>query len=165
MLLIQEHVSFTEDFFKNLPPLSWGEIFFGYENKLLSFDLVCLLAKQLVDSLTNPLEEEFALAYFDTPYYEFLEHLKALSKKDTPANIQEKWVFLLVRWVYENKDNFEDISEIIALIYCDFEHPEELRYMVPYQFFDESFPKIEDETDDEWLDRYIEDFLKKEIHD
>jgi len=54
--------------------------------------------------------------------------------------LRKKWLYLLLRWLFENRERFSDPLALVEEIFCDFGHPLEMagfiRYMPPADGYD-----------------------------
>jgi hypothetical protein len=46
--------------------------------------------------------------------------------------IRDKWLYLILAWVFEQKDRYSDPLKIVEQIYADFNYPESIAHFVRY---------------------------------
>jgi hypothetical protein len=114
--------------------LTWCEVEFGLQNFWLTHEAVIELA---VDRSTqgedSPDVVELA-SVLPHEHYKVPEILRRLRDRDIGC-AKNKWLFLLLAWLYEHRDEVEDPLGVVEELYSDFDYPEEIasfvRYMPP----------------------------------
>jgi hypothetical protein len=61
--------------------------------------------------------------------------------------LSEKWLYLLLKWLYENKYRFDDPLGIVEEIYADFDYPAEIEGFIRYMPIDNSNEELYDSID------------------
>ena len=51
--------------------------------------------------------------------------------------MRRKWAFLILAWVYEHRDSFEDPLDLVEKLYADLDYPEQVAPFVRYMPTDE----------------------------
>jgi hypothetical protein len=122
--------------FNKTPWLSWGELLFGLERGYIS-------EKGVIDYICDALTIEAPIEAFEIaslePYQQYLvsDLLKTLKEQECSADLDstEPWLFLLLYFVLENKDEYQDPLQTVEELYSDFDYPEKIapivRYMPP----------------------------------
>ncbi|MFM6081578.1 MAG: DUF2247 family protein, partial [Dolichospermum sp.] len=115
--------------------LTWTEVLWGYEHKLLNFlSVVEIAVNSLIDGSDNPLVIELA-GLTNQESWRMEEILKELSDKissGTNSNEYKKWLYLTLDWVYTNLDSFIDPLSEIEEVYADFNYPQEMEQFIRY---------------------------------
>ena len=62
----------------------------------------------------------------------YVDELADSEPTQSTENIRDKWLYLLLAWVLEHKDNYSDPLEIVEKIYADFDYPESIESFVRY---------------------------------
>lgn len=127
-LLLDGHYIYSKT-----PWLSWRELLFGFENGYIDEKGVSEYACDALTS-TSP-AEAIELASLE-PQENYLVHdiLKLLTDKysSTESNLTKPWIFLLLSFLLENKENYNDPLGIVEELYADFDYPEEIAPLVRY---------------------------------
>ncbi|MEN4922750.1 DUF2247 family protein [Achromobacter spanius] len=115
--------------------LCWRDIVWGYERKLVDLKFIVYVAEfHVSNGSDNPLEVEIiCLDEFDVEEIE--KKLNSLADQEGPTHAldsQKKWLFIALKWLFDNKDNVSDPLGLVELIYEDFDFPEELENFVRY---------------------------------
>ena len=114
--------------------LSWQDVRFGLQEQLLDPGAAIELAvDQLANLDTAPvsLTKLAGMARSDG----LAEVVGELAAKEpvVPDNvIQEKWLYILLSWVYEHKNDVEDPLHLVEQIYADFGYPPQVAAFVRY---------------------------------
>lgn len=119
----------TED----LIGLSWNDIKFGYDNQYIGwYDVVNFAKTNLNNFPENDFVEELACLTKDDAF-KVGDILEKLSVNPNYENYDKgKWLFIILKKLYESKDSFDDPLEEIEKIYADFDYPEEIESFVRY---------------------------------
>jgi len=128
---------------------SWKEILFALNHELLSsYSAVEHAMEELKCADNYPdLLVELASLGENEPVRELVEGLAYL-EKDTVLNIEAKWLYVLLSWVYENRSNYDDALQIIEQVYADFGYPKSIESFVRYMPSDEpSLGSVEKDTE------------------
>jgi hypothetical protein len=114
-------------------PLTWKDIDWAYKNRLiLEKDIVEIAKKKLTLSSSD---EEIELSYFPiNEQYLLIELLNFLVLKENDVNdfFSEKWLFISLAWLFQNRNNFDDPLSEVEHIYSEFDYPEEIENFVRY---------------------------------
>lgn len=120
--------------------LTWSDIDYGIKNKFIKPNVAVERAIFEINQKEDYNQVVFDLAslYKDESVYPYLtimvdSELKIKSESYT----KEKWMFLLLDWIYNNRDKYNDALDIVCLIYSDFDYPEQLAPFVKYMPSDE----------------------------
>ncbi|HAV4998350.1 TPA: DUF2247 family protein, partial [Acinetobacter nosocomialis] len=97
------------DFINEKVTLSWCDIKWGYENNLITCELPIKKAENIV--LTEiytkaELELSFLIPSESDDIVPFLNELCSETKED--SMIREKWLYILLSWLWINRESFED---------------------------------------------------------
>jgi len=130
MNIISIHVPF--EFIKQHTMLSWREAWFGIEHCLLKSNDIIQLANDLLNEQVSAEIIELAYRPKDQPVGDILGRLAKGDRFQDPLQIAAKWVYLILAWVYENRDQFADPLGVVEAIYSDFGYPEEMASFVRY---------------------------------
>lgn len=119
--------------YSKTPWLSWRELFFGFENGYIDEKGV---SEYVCDALTSTSPTEAIELASLEPHENYLvrDILKSLTDKysSTESNLTKPWIFLLLSFLLENKENYNDPLGIVEELYADFDYPEEIAPLARY---------------------------------
>ncbi|MDP7774142.1 DUF2247 family protein [Acinetobacter nosocomialis] len=121
------------DFINEKVTLSWCDIKWGYENNLITCELPIKKAENIV--LTEIYTKaELKLSSFipseSDDIFPFLNELCSETNED--SMIREKWLYILLSWLWINRESFEDPLDEVESIYTDFDYPTEIESFIKY---------------------------------
>lgn len=125
--------------------LSWCDVKWGYENNLIISDVPIKKAERniLTGDYANPeLELSFVIPSESNYINPFLNELCSESERKDDLKIKMKWLFIVLSWLWENRNSFDDPLAEVEIIYADFDYPSEvegfIKYMPPSDGYDPS---------------------------
>lgn len=141
-------------FIKKRASLSWRDVLWGYENKLLQWqDVVAIALDRLPSGSENELELELASSV-KPENWKAEELVRALSERELLENQAPpgaKWLFLVLAWLSDNKGADPNSLSEVERIYVEFGYPPEIagfvRYMPTSDGYDPRKHSIEENTD------------------
>jgi hypothetical protein len=122
-------------FVHNRLRLSWRDALWGYEHQMLGWSAIVDLATERLSAGSNdPLEIELAsLTKMETYQVgELLRKLASVSPEEDGVLAQRKWLYLLLAWLFENKERLSDPLGEVETIYANFDYPPEIESFVRY---------------------------------
>lgn len=122
-------------FVRNRLRLSWRDALWGYEHQLIGWSAIVDLATERLSAGSNdPLEIELAgLTKMETYQVgELLRKLASGSPEEDGVFAQRKWLYLLLAWLFENKESVPDPLGEVETVYADFDYPPEIEGFVRY---------------------------------
>lgn len=111
---------------------SWQDILAGRELGLITLRTVVDAAvSQVEDPDPSPAIVELACCSSDDP--DVLPLLHRLAEEE-PGNAEggDLWLYLVLRWVLENRELFSDPFQVVEEVYADFDYPEVVAPFVRY---------------------------------
>ncbi|CDG75327.1 MULTISPECIES: DUF2247 family protein [Acinetobacter calcoaceticus/baumannii complex] len=121
------------DFINEKVTLSWCDIKWGYKNNLLTSEIPIKKAENslLTEDYTNAeLEPSFLIPSESDDIGPFLNELCSETNED--SMIREKWLYILLSWLWINRESFEDPLDEVESIYTDFDYPAEIESFIKY---------------------------------
>lgn len=130
-----------------LVKINWGDIMFAIKNNYFNIEsaieyAMCLMEKEECDYLTIDLactkeseltKEELLENYINKFVMKITDEERIKSK--------DKILYILMNWLYDNRQLFENPFRVIEVLYDDFGFPEALKkvvsYVPSYKEFDE----------------------------
>ncbi len=121
-------------FIRDRVRLSWRELRFGFENELAHPGVAVELALDRLEEIEEPPPALLELAGLsrDAPMARLVEQL---AEGDAPApenDVRDKWLYLVLAWIYEHRDMYADPLELVEAVYADFGYPEQIANLVRY---------------------------------
>jgi hypothetical protein len=119
----------------DLPPLTWQEMAYGYSEQLLGWRTPVEIAVADVEKGSTD-SDELDLASVDKEQtwrvVELIQRLAAKEHRQTKPEILEKWLYVVLKWLYDNKDSFSDPLQEVEEVYADFGYPEIMNRFVRF---------------------------------
>lgn len=115
--------------------LSWCDIKWGYENNLIGSETVIKKAENIVltENYTKAeLELSFLIPSESNNVVPFFNELCPETNEDEDSIIREKWLYILLSWLWNNRESFEDPLSEVESIYADFDYPAEMDSFIKY---------------------------------
>lgn len=115
-------------------PLTWGDVVWAYHKNILSWkDLVSFADFKISSGYFDDQEMEISLLGKDR-----IADISAAA--DSLAGLNEvreriaknKWLYLSLAWLFENKEHMDDPLSVVEDIYADFEYPPQIQSFVRY---------------------------------
>jgi hypothetical protein len=112
--------------------LSWGDVRYALERQLVAPDTAIQRATDaLSDSAASPDELALASSTAADPVLDIVRRLTE-TKGYRPEDSEEKWLYILLAWLYENRDGFEDPLGLVEEVYAEFGYPRAIAPFVRY---------------------------------
>lgn len=114
--------------------LSWRDVCFGLENELLDPQAAIDLAAARLAAFEYPLSILIDLASADRnePTRAIVEQLAEAEPPYPADEIRDKWLFIVLAWVYEHRSRYGDPLQILEEVYSDFGYPAQMTGFVRY---------------------------------
>lgn len=128
------NLSIPYSFVVNLVNLTWSDLLFAIKQGYLTSEAATEHAMYLISEEQIPSQDVIALAWLKKgedicPYFDKLSALMSVEDNDIA---EEKILYVVLKWVFENKEHYADPFEVIETIYADFDYPEEISQFVRY---------------------------------
>lgn len=122
------------DFIRQRVRLGWNEIEFGIERGLISPKVAIDRAtEQLCSDKTSPKEVvEMASLTEGESLASLVFRLAQAETPPPPECVREKWLYLVLAWLFENRESLVDPLGIVEEVYSDFDYPREVASFVRY---------------------------------
>lgn len=112
--------------------LTWNDLLFAVKHGLMTRKSAVEHAEYNINQEEEISQKVIDLAWEDSeeviPLY--LEELSKLEHNDSNSN--QKFLFLLLNWIFEHREQFTDPLGMVETIYADFDYPEEITSFVRY---------------------------------
>ncbi|WPP90092.1 DUF2247 family protein [Acinetobacter pittii] len=123
------------DFIDEKVTLSWCDIKWGYENNLLTSEIPIKKAENSLltgDYTKAELELSFLIPSESNDITPFINELCPNFKEDEYAITNQKWLYVILSWLWINRASFEDPLDEVERIYTDFDYPAEINNFIKY---------------------------------
>ena len=113
--------------------LDWKEFAFGLSESLIDISTVKALAKQAVTERDSTPELIQLVGAHDDEHVNVC--VRALADIEEPKDfgqIRDKWLYLVLAWIFEHQANYADPLQAVEEVYADFGYPEEISGLVRY---------------------------------
>ena len=120
---------------EDLRSFTWDDILYGYSHKFVGWRTVVELATERAQGgSSNRLEVELAAVGKDHVWKvgELLRQLAAAEAVKNEIGTEKKWLFLILKWLYENQHSFADPLGEVEELYADFGYPAEISHFVRF---------------------------------
>ena len=126
--------SIPYEFLRPLARLTWREVLFGLEQQLLDERAPVDMGVERLMEEENPSLELVELAGI-VGNHDIRPLVKALSGREPeqPTDaISQKWLYLVLAWFFDRKDDHPDALQAVEEVYADFGYPEAVVGFVRY---------------------------------
>ena len=127
---------FSEDFIAGQPLATWQEVSVGLEMGLIGWRSAVRFAVSRLEPEPEPTTAliELAgltkdLAWKASELANVLANSERIKSKE---EIKSKWLFIVLRWLYENMNSVQDPFREVEIVYADFEYPAEIEGFVGF---------------------------------
>jgi len=115
--------------------LNWYDIYFAIENKYLVHQSAIEHAMFELEKSADYTQAVLDLAVlcpneaiFPHSIYPFIVELSNTVEDTEKIKAKDKMMYVLLKWVYEHKDDYEDIFDVSSIICDDFDFPESITH-------------------------------------
>ncbi|MEK8212547.1 DUF2247 family protein [Paenibacillus sp. FSL L8-0463] len=118
----------------NLINLTWSDLFFAIKHGYLNPEAATEHAMYVISEEEFPSQDVIDLAWLKKgeDVHPYLDKLLAPMSMEEYSIAQEKILYVVLKWVFENKEHYADPFEVVETIYADFDYPEEISQFVRY---------------------------------
>lgn len=126
------------EFIRDRARMSWREVRFGRVNELLDHLVPVALAAEQLAELEHPSTAIIDLAGADKnePTLGLVEQLADGEPQRSEDEIRNKWLYLVLAWIYEHRDGYPDPLQWVEEVYANFGYPEQIAKFVRYMPMD-----------------------------
>jgi len=113
---------------------TWRSIRFGLENELLDPRAAVEFAVDGVAETDTPSPDLLDLAGSSKsdPIAELVGRLAAAEPEFPEAKLYDEWLYLVLAWLYEHRNEYTDPLQRVEEVYADFGYPERVAGFVRY---------------------------------
>lgn len=121
-----------EEMKKNI--YNWQEILFALKNKIITVEDVIQYASYIIneDTMGFDIVLEITCLHSDEDIYPYLQQLTMLEDSQDIADIKDRWLYLILKWLYGKRNDIENVIEIVEEIYELFNYPNSITSFVRY---------------------------------
>nr|WP_280527073.1 DUF2247 family protein [Listeria grandensis] len=121
------------DFAVKLVVLDWSFIHFGIKNGFFDESVAIEYAISEVEDGTVTFDKVLEISFLlkGESVFPFIEEL-ASSECVHEDELKEKLLFIIMQWLFDTRQEFEDPLGMVEEIYADFDYPEKIATIVRY---------------------------------
>jgi len=116
--------------------LTWNQMLWGLDKALISPKEISIYALQIVEDDDTDNSDIILLAGVTKnelfQVRELVEKLSGNEDYQDGNSIEEKWLYIILLWLYENRDTIDDPLEKVEIVYADFNYPLSISSFVRY---------------------------------
>ena len=122
------------EFIRQHVELGWPEIKFGLDQQLLKPKAAIDKATDLLSVADDVPKEVIELAGLgeSEPVTELVSTLITKEVPPSDGQIKAKWLYLVLAWLFENRESLVDALGMVESVYSDFDYPKEIASFVRY---------------------------------
>lgn len=146
------------DFAVKLVVLDWSIIYFGIKNGFFDESVAIEFAISEVEDgkTTSDQVLEISFLFKGESVFPFIEELASIEGVNADE-LKEKLLFIIMQWLFDTRQEFEDPFGMVEEIYADFDYPEEIAKIVRYMPASAREPGFgEDYLELRWIDYLAE---------
>lgn len=150
------------EYANSLFELTWVDIKYGIDHGFLDYQAAIEHAVVTLGKEVIPPQSVIALACLDKweSVHPYIDELASQTSEQEGIS-QEKFLYALLNWVYEHREQYAEPLELVEIIYADFDYPEDIvgfvRYMPTPDPISESLDLNRERLFNNW-----KDFLEKQ---
>ena len=125
------------DFLRDRVDLSWRDIQFGLDRQLITAQVAIDRATDRLDQSSDASVDQVELASRSASdsISELVDRLA--DAEAAPSNdVQDKWLYVVLAWLFENRQSVKDPLGMVEEVYSDFDYPPEIAPFVRYMPMD-----------------------------
>lgn len=114
--------------------LTWQEVLYALERRIFTLGSVLEYSFEILRKTDQHDDLLIELAYADDEVEAKtkIEEILVLNKIAPVQGIEDKWLYIVLSWLYQNRDKYEDPLQEVEVIYSFFDYPEEITSFVRY---------------------------------
>jgi hypothetical protein len=126
------------EFISQRAELGWNEIKFGLDQQLIKPKAaVDRATEQLCRVDATPKEVvELASLTGSESVADLVSHLARNEAPVSEEQVKAKWLYLVLAWLFENRESLVDALGMVESVYSDFDYPKEIASFVRYMPMD-----------------------------
>jgi hypothetical protein len=127
-------ILFQYSYIANLVTLNWHDVSFAIEQGFLSRKTASEHAAVELSENENPTQSVIDLAFLEKneSIHPYIGELSSNVPEHKRRETHNKFLYILLNWVYEHRYDYPDPLEIVEIIYADFNYPTEISDFVRY---------------------------------
>ncbi|MVP02568.1 DUF2247 family protein [Paenibacillus lutrae] len=127
-------IIFSYDYASKLISIGWKDLIFAIDHGFMAQESLIEYAIHLVNTELEPAQIVIDIACLNKgdSIYPYLDKLKIETGNKNGKEPCNKFLYLLLNWVYTHKESYSDPFDVVEVIYGDFDYPEEIAGFVRY---------------------------------
>lgn len=113
---------------------NWQEILFALKNQIVTVEDVIEYAAYIIneDTMGFDIVLEITCLHSDEDIYPYIHQLIMLEDGQDIADVKDKWLYLILKWLYGIRNDIANVLEIVEEIYELFDYPDSITSFVRY---------------------------------
>jgi len=131
------NISFPYEYAIETAEINWHDIFIAIENGFLFYKSAIAYASKELEKNENSSQTVINLAIlsfdeslFSYSIHPYIDELANQISEEEKSKTNEKIMYILLKWVYEHRKDYDDPLGVIEFIYDDFGFPETIAHFV-----------------------------------
>jgi hypothetical protein len=126
-------LSIPATFITDRAGLTWREVLFGVDNELVSPETAIDLAIHALENGTElPAVIELASLSKTESTRPLVEQLANAESEQELTQVREKWLYLVLAWIFEHRNEYPEPLQVVEEVYADFDYPKEVAAFIRY---------------------------------
>ena len=128
------NIVFSYDYVSKLVSISWDDLLFAINHGFMKQETLIEHAINVASNEEEPSQMVIDLACLTAgeSAQPFINLLSDGTNNEDDSKSREKFLYLLLNWIYEHQDLYSDPLEAVEYVYADFDYPEEITKFVRY---------------------------------
>ena len=133
------NVNFPYGYIKKNIVLSWYDVLFLIENGFAPHKIASLYACDLISSKKSCPQQVWDLACLskadllhECSIHPFIDELAASTEPELKKLTEKKILYILLKWLFENRELYEEPLNAVNVVYDDFGYPESMKNFISY---------------------------------
>lgn len=122
------------EFIKRRVSLSWRDVSYGLEHQFIKPVVAVERATEMLAQGSSSAKEVLELASLkgDEPVIDLVTSLSKAEARSKEGHVEAKWLYIVLAWLYENRDSLADPIGMVEEVYSDFGYPHEIASFIRY---------------------------------
>ena len=128
------NILFPYGYISSLFSITWFDILFGINEGFLNSKAALEHAYSIIEKEEKPPQKVLDMAFLcgGESIYPLIDELVEEENKYNEELSKEKYLYAVLKWVYENQISFKEPLESVECIYADFDYPEVISEFIRY---------------------------------
>jgi hypothetical protein len=122
------------DFIRERVCLGWPDVSYALEQQLIAPKVAIEKATERLCEANSASDDEVELAGLSESdsIMEIVLRLAKAGNASTEEDVRAKWLYIVLGWLFENRESVNDALGVVEEVYSDFGYPREVALFVRY---------------------------------